>query len=82
MMEKTARATEKAVQRCIDAACGATFGLRERIYVCAHCGGTLEIESPPQSLRNATGDPASLRKRCSRHNDGLVVQVASRRNRA
>jgi threonine synthase len=63
MTEKTARATEKAVQRCIDAACGATFGLRERIYVCPRCGGTLEIEAHPQMLRNATGDPASLRKR-------------------
>jgi len=63
MTEKTARATEKAVQRCIDAACGATFGLRERIYVCPRCGGTLEIETHPQALRSATGDPASLRTR-------------------
>jgi len=63
MTEKTARATEKAVQRCIDAACGAGFGLRERIYVCPRCGGTLEIEAHPQVLRKATGDPASLRKR-------------------
>src|ERR1700683_1015903 len=63
MTEKTARATEKAVQRCIDAACGARFGLRERIYVCPRCGGTLEIEAHPQVLRKATGDPASLRKR-------------------
>ena len=63
MTEKTARATEKAVQRCIDAACGATFGLRERIYVCPRCGGTLEIEAHPRALRSATGDPASLRKR-------------------
>ena len=51
-MGKTARAadksadrgTEKAVQRCIDSACGATYGLRERIYVCPRCGGTLEID--------------------------------------
>jgi threonine synthase len=63
MTEKTARATEKAVQRCIDAACGAIFGLGERIYVCPRCGGTLEIDAPPQVLRSATGDPASLRKR-------------------
>ncbi|HTA52452.1 MAG TPA: threonine synthase [Candidatus Acidoferrum sp.] len=63
MTEKTARAMEKAVQRCIDAACGATFGLRERIYVCPRCGGTLEIEAHPRALRSATGDPASLRKR-------------------
>jgi threonine synthase len=63
MTEKTARAKEKAVQRCIDAACSATFGLRERIYVCPRCGGTLEIEAHSQALRSATGDPASLRKR-------------------
>ncbi len=63
MTEKTARATEKAVQRCIDASCGATYGLRERVYVCSRCGGTLEIESHPRALREATGDPASLRQR-------------------
>ena len=63
MTEKTARAAEKSVQRCIDAACGATLGLRERVYVCARCGGTLEIESHPRALREATGDPAMLRKR-------------------
>jgi threonine synthase len=38
------RGTEKCVQRCINPACGATFGLRERIYVCSGCGGTLEID--------------------------------------
>jgi threonine synthase len=63
MTEKTARAPEKAVQRCIDAACGAAFGLRERIYVCPRCGGTLEIEARPQAWRSATGDPASFCKR-------------------
>jgi len=63
MTEKTARAAEKAVQRCIDAACGASYGLRERVYVCQKCGGTLEIESHPRALREATGDPATLRKR-------------------
>src|ERR1700730_3135974 len=48
MMEKTATATEKmiepAVQSCIAPACGAVYGLRERIYVCPRCGGPLEIE--------------------------------------
>ena len=63
MTEKTARAAEKAVQRCIDAACGATYGLRERVYVCSRCGGTLEIESYPRVLRDAIGDPSTLRKR-------------------
>jgi threonine synthase len=63
MMEKTARAAdksaEKAVQRCIDSACGATYGLRERIYVCPRCGGTLEIDC----RLDASGDPAAMRKR-------------------
>ncbi len=63
MMEKTARAAdkvaEKAVQRCIDSACGATYGLRERIYVCPRCGGTLEIDCHLDAPR----DPAALRKR-------------------
>jgi threonine synthase len=63
MTQKTARAAGKAVQRCIDAACGASFSLHERIYVCPRCGGTLEIEARPQGLRPAAGDPASLRKR-------------------
>jgi threonine synthase len=53
MTERTARAPEKekqkasetAVQRCILPVCGATFSLGERIYVCARCGGPLEIES-------------------------------------
>lgn len=65
MIEKIANAPEKAakngVQRCILPSCGASFGLRERIYVCSRCGGPLEIEC---SLP-ATGKPAdaeSLRK--------------------
>jgi threonine synthase len=62
MMEKTARATEKAVQRCIDRSCGGTYGLRERIYVCPRCGGTLEIDCRLDGLR-AGGHAAALRKR-------------------
>lgn len=38
------RIAGKAVQRCILPGCGAAFGLTERIYVCARCGGPLEIE--------------------------------------
>jgi threonine synthase len=34
------------VQRCIRPACGASFGIRERIYVCRNCGGPLEIAAP------------------------------------
>jgi threonine synthase len=51
--------TEKAVQRCVNRACGASYGLRERLYVCAKCGETLEIDCRlPQP-----GDPAELRER-------------------
>ena len=57
MAEKSAGPTErvaaKDVQRCIVSSCGGVFGLRERIYVCPHCGGPLEIESrydPPGGL--------------------------------
>lgn len=67
MMEKTARAAdraaEKAVQRCIDPACGREYGLRERIYVCPRCGGTLEIDCHLDATRGATSDPVALRKR-------------------
>ncbi len=38
-------AVSAARQRCIQTGCGAEFGLRERIYVCARCGGPLEIKS-------------------------------------
>ena len=42
---KTAeKAAERAVQRCIEPACAGTFGLRERIYVCPRCGGSIEID--------------------------------------
>ena len=50
---------EKAAQRCINAACGARYGLRERIYVCPRCGETLEIDC--QLMRPS--DPAALRER-------------------
>lgn len=60
MIEKIANApekvTEKAIQRCIVASCGASYGLRERIYVCPRCGGPLEIEC------RIAGDADSLRK--------------------
>jgi len=65
MTEKTARApeiiVEKAAQRCINPACGATYDLNERIYLCSRCGGTLEIS---QSL-SEIGDATALRKRWS-----------------
>src|SRR5580704_1173752 len=61
MAEKTARATlpveqatAKAVQRCIQSECGATYGIRERIYVCPRCGGPLEIEIRPSAPVSAS----------------------------
>ncbi|HKV05457.1 MAG TPA: threonine synthase [Candidatus Acidoferrales bacterium] len=63
MTQKTARAAEKAaekaVQRCIEPSCGATYGLRERVYVCPRCGGTLEIDC----RLVLHGEPATVRKR-------------------
>jgi threonine synthase len=50
-VEKTLH--EKATQRCILPECGASYGIRERIYGCPKCGGPLEIELhlPPASER-------------------------------
>ena len=47
------------VQRCIRPACRASFGIRERIYVCRNCGGPLEIES----LLPSASEAAALRAR-------------------
>ena len=64
MIEKTARAperaAERAVQRCILPTCGAAFGLRERIYVCPRCGGPLEIDCRIESA--GVGTAESLRE--------------------
>jgi threonine synthase len=56
MAQQTLREVEKtldgkASQRCILPGCGASYGIRERIYVCPRCGGPLEIELrlPPAS---------------------------------
>ncbi len=69
MVEKVARVAEKSVergvkahvssclQRCVMPECGATYGLRERVYVCPKCGGPLEIECKTAGLSGA-----SLRK--------------------
>jgi threonine synthase len=58
MAQQTLREVEKtldgkALQRCILPGCGASYGIRERIYVCPKCGGPLEIELrlPPASER-------------------------------
>jgi threonine synthase len=47
----TGAATERAWQRCIEAACGARYSLNERLYVCPRCGGLLDV------LRNKQGVP-------------------------
>jgi len=56
MSDTIANAAQKAgttaVQRCIVPACAAVFGIREQIYVCAHCGGPLEIEIPLELLKS------------------------------
>jgi threonine synthase len=49
--------TNAAVQRCIEPACGASYSLRERLYVCPCCGGLLEIVKPPETI----GGPDTLR---------------------
>jgi len=50
-------AQETAGQRCIDPACGARFGLNDRLYVCPSCGGLLDV-----ALKAATDtDPEALR---------------------
>lgn len=38
------RESSGAVQCCINPACGVTYGLNERLYVCRSCGGLLSIE--------------------------------------
>jgi threonine synthase len=49
---------ESGVQRCINVACGATYGLRERVYLCSRCGETLEIVCHLA----AAADPETMRK--------------------
>src|SRR5579862_461335 len=53
------RKIERAEQRCVNAACGARYGLRERIYVCAKCGETLEIDCHLAQ----PSDPSAVRER-------------------
>lgn len=40
----TRKPVEPGVQRCINRACGGSYSLRERIYLCPKCGETLEID--------------------------------------
>ena len=72
MIEKSAgaaeQASEPAVQRCIQPACAALFGIRERIYVCPRCGGPLEVQMDlknvknPLELRNEWAQRAALQE--------------------
>jgi len=54
----TEKPAGKAVQRCILPACGSSYAIHERIYVCPACGGPLEIELQLPS----GGELAGLRK--------------------
>ncbi len=42
--EQATVGAERAVQRCIEPECDAVYGLDERLYVCARCGGLLDVE--------------------------------------
>src|SRR6266446_1763419 len=44
-------------QRCIEPGCRASYGINERLYVCSHCGGLLDVELSEEP----TGDAKSLR---------------------
>ena len=48
----------KFKQMCIEAGCGSTFDLDQRIYVCRRCGGLLDIERSASS----TIDPELLKQ--------------------
>ncbi|MEA2175753.1 MAG: threonine synthase, partial [Blastocatellia bacterium] len=49
----TGAATERAWQRCIEAACGARYALNERLYVCPRCGGLLDVLRERQGIPDA-----------------------------
>jgi threonine synthase len=49
----TPQGVQSCVQRCVMPQCGATFSLRERVYVCPRCGGPLEIDCDTEGLRGS-----------------------------
>ncbi len=51
------RTGANSVQRCIAPTCGASYGIRDQIYVCTRCGGPLEIEIPLESVSPARDLP-------------------------
>ena len=59
----TPRAAAHARQRCIVPGCEQSFGINERIYVCAKCGGPLEIEIDLSALADARSLPKLWRER-------------------
>ena len=68
MMDASSRSVPSnsaGVQRCIRPACGASFGIRERIYVCRNCGGPLEIAAPLPPASEASAFRARWRARAA-----------------
>jgi threonine synthase len=51
---QTAKFGRTASQNCIYSSCGASFGIRERIYLCTRCSGPLEITTSPPSASEAS----------------------------
>ena len=63
----TATAGAEAVQRCILPSCGASYGIREQIYVCPRCGGPLEIDRLLESVKQARDLPKLWDSRAASH---------------
>ena len=66
MMDASPRTTHSsaaAVQRCLRPACGTSFGIRDRIYLCQNCGGPLEIATGLPSVNEAAALRARWRSR-------------------
>src|SRR6201987_173185 len=60
---RSAHSTVASLLRCIRPACGASFGIRERIYVCRSCAGPLEITMPLPFANDAAALRARWRSR-------------------
>jgi threonine synthase len=48
-MIQTTHSAGRAAQVCIEAACGARFGVNERLYTCPRCGGLLDLATRPDA---------------------------------
>ena len=96
MAEESAQLAEKAaepetqgrvpncMQRCVMPECGATYGLRERVYVCPACGGPLEIDCNTADLNGAAlrkqWEARAASRRASRPQRSLALsRIASLR---